>query len=166
MPEQVTGPCEVMFLPYLSGERTPHNDVNARAAFWGMSKTTDHSMLCQAVMEGVAFSLRDCLEALKSTRTQLPGVFAIGGGAGSSFWLQTLSNTLDLPLYLPEKGDFGAAMGAARLAMVGVSGKAAEAVIVQPNIKRTYEPQANLVDYYETAYQRYSKSYSLLKEIS
>ena len=166
MPDQVTGPCPVLFLPYLSGERTPHNDVNARAAFIGMSKSTDNKVLCQAVMEGVAFSLRDCLQALKSTGTALPGVFAIGGGSGSVYWLQTLANALNLPLHLPEKGDFGAAMGAARLARVGVCGDSPLDVMSQPDIKRSFEPQPQLVADYEAAYQRYTLCYSALKEIS
>ncbi len=161
-----TGPSSVMFLPYLSGERTPHNDVNARASFIGMSKTTDTKVLAQSVMEGVSFALRDCLEALKSTGTDLPGAFAIGGGSQSGFWLQTIANTLNLPLYLPGKGDFGAAMGAARLAIVGVSGQTPSSVITQPGIQRTFEPQSNLIAAYEAAYQRYTQTYSVLKEIS
>jgi xylulokinase len=161
-----TGPSSVLFLPYLSGERTPHNDVNARAAFIGMSKATDSKVLCQAVMEGVGFALRDCLEALQSTGTELPGAFAIGGGSQSSFWLETIASTLNLPLYLPEKGDFGAAMGAARLAITGVSGRPPSSVMTQPGIQRTYEPQPNLVAAYEAAYQRYTETCSALKEIS
>ena len=166
MIDHTTGPCEVLFLPYLSGERTPHNNVNARAAFIGMSKPTDSKVLCQAVMEGVGFALRDCLEALKSTATELPGAFAIGGGSGSEFWLQTLANILNMPLHLPAKGDFGAAMGAARLAMIGATGLPPSNFITQPTILRSYEPQPNLVAAYEAAYQRYTKSYSALKEIS
>ncbi|MGI9316781.1 MAG: xylulokinase [bacterium] len=164
--DRPSGPSSVLFLPYLSGERTPHNDVNARATFIGMSRATDCKVLCQAVMEGVGFALRDCLQALKSTGTILPGAFAIGGGSRSDFWLETLANTLNLPLHLPEKGDFGAAMGAARLAMAGVSGQPPSSVMTQPKIQRSYEPQPNLVAAYEAAYIRYTESYSVLKEIS
>jgi xylulokinase len=163
---RATGPSSVLFLPYLSGERTPHNDVNARASFIGMSKSTDSKVLCQSVMEGVGFAMRDCLEALKSTGTELPGAFVIGGGSQSEFWLETIANTLNLPLYLPQKGDFGAALGAARLANVGVSGQSPSSVMTQPGIQRTYEPQLNLVAAYEAAYQRYTQTYSVLKEIS
>jgi len=166
MPDQASGPAPVLFLPYLMGERTPHNDVNARAAFIGMSKPTDRKLLCQAVMEGVGFALRDCLEALKSTGTQLPSAFAIGGGSASPFWLHTLANILDLQLHLPEKGDFGAAMGAARLAMVGVGGLNPADCIIQPKIQRSFEPQPTLVADYQTAYQKYTQTYTVLKEIS
>ena len=131
-----------------------------------MSKAADCKVLCQAVMEGVGFALRDCLEALKSTGTNLPGAFAIGGGSGSAFWVETLANTLNLPLHLPARGDFGAAMGAARLAMVGVSGASPSSVMTQPEIQRTFEPNPNLVAAYEAAYQKYTRIYSALKEIS
>jgi xylulokinase len=161
-----TVPSSVMFLPYLSGERTPHNDVNARASFIGMSKATDNKVLCQSVMEGVGFALRDCLEALKSTGTELTGAFAIGGGSQSEFWLETIANTLNIPLHLPQKGDFGAAMGAARLAIAGVSGQPPSSVMTQPGIQRTYEPQPKSIAAYEAAYQRYTQTYSVLKEIS
>ena len=166
LPSEVTGPCGVSFLPYLSGERTPHNDVGARAALIGMSKSTDNSVLCQAVMEGVGFALRDCLEALKSTGTHLSGVLAIGGGSRSEFWLETLANILNMPLHLPAQGEFGAAMGAARLAMIGESGRSPESVIIQPKIQRSCDPQPDLVDAYEAAYQKYTKIYSTLKDIS
>jgi len=166
LPERPGGPSSVRFLPYLSGERTPHNDAFARAAFIGMSKATDNNVLCQAVMEGVSFALRDCLEALKSTQTNLPGAMAIGGGSDSAFWLETLANTLNLPLHLPARGDFGAAMGAARLAMVGVSAALPLDVMTQPEIQRTVEPTPHLVAAYEEAYQKFTKSYAALKELS
>ncbi len=164
-PAKTSGPTSVTFLPYLSGERTPHNDVNARAAFFGMSKSTDKRVLCQAVMEGVGFAMRDCLEALKSTGTDLPGMYVIGGGSNSGFWVDTLAQILNLPLYIPGKSDFGAAMGAARLAMIGVSNIDLASVMVQPEIQQVYEPNPDLVSDYETAYQKYTKSYSALKEI-
>ena len=160
------GPSPVLFLPYLSGERTPHNDSGARAILTGMSHTTDNKVLCQAVMEGVGFALRDCLEALKSTGTDLQAVFAIGGGSQSDFWLQTLANTLDMTLHLPQKGDFGAARGAASLAMVGVSGQPPSRVMVSPQIQRSFVPQPDLVAAYESAYKRYTETYSALKDIS
>ncbi len=165
LPKRPDGPSSVRFLPYLSGERTPHNDTHARAAFIGMSKSTDNNALCQAVMEGVSFALRDCLEALKSTHTNLPGAMAIGGGSSSTFWVEMLANTLNLPIHLPARGDFGAAMGAARLAMVGVSDASLSDVMTQPEIQRSYEPIPHLVAAYEVAYQQYTKSYAALKEL-
>lgn len=163
---KITGPSSVSFLPYLSGERTPHNDVNARAAFFGMSKSTDEKVLCQAVIEGVSFAMRDCLEALKSTATNIPGIYVIGGGSNSEFWVNTLAHVLNLPLYLPGKSDFGAAMGAARLAMVGTSDANLTSIMVQPQIEQVYEPNPAIVSAYETAYQKYTRSYIALKEIA
>jgi xylulokinase len=166
LPGSVTGPSSVRFLPYLSGERTPHNDVHARAAFIGMSKGADDRVLCQAVMEGVGFALRDCLEALKKTNTDLSGVFAIGGGSNSAFWVETLANTLNIEVWLPAQGDFGAAMGAARLAMVGVSGASPSDVMTRPEVERAYEPDRDLVAAYEAAYRKFIQSYAVLKEIA
>ncbi|MDH3693273.1 MAG: xylulokinase [Gammaproteobacteria bacterium] len=163
---KISGPSSVSFLPYLSGERTPHNDVNARAVFLGMSKSTDNQELCQAVIEGVSFAMRDCLEALKSTMTNLSGIYVIGGGSNSEFWVDTLANVLNLPLYLPVKSDFGAAMGAARLAMVGTSGAEQTSIMVQPEIRKVFDPNSGLVSAYETAYQKYTRSYQALKEIA
>lgn len=165
MDDKCSGPSSVSFLPYLSGERTPHNDVFARAAFIGMSKSTDHQTLCQAVMEGVSFAMRDCLEALKSTQTNLSGVYVIGGGSKSRFWIDTLTNVLNLPLYLPAKSDFGAAMGAARLAIAGTSNIDLVDIMVHPKIEEVCEPNPSLVADYEDAYQKYTRSYRALKEI-
>ncbi|PHQ69235.1 MAG: xylulokinase [Sneathiella sp.] len=165
LPDSVTGPSSVRFLPYLSGERTPHNDAAARGAFIGLSKASNAESLCQAVMEGVGFALRDCLEALKSTGTDLPSVLAIGGGSSSPFWLQTLANILNIPLHLPAKGDFGAALGAARLAMLGVSGRLSAEVMVQPSIQQSFEPDPHFTAAYDAAYLKYTKSYSALKEL-
>ncbi len=160
-----TGPSAIRFLPYLSGERTPHNDAAARGAFLGLAKKHDGADLAQAVMEGVAFALRDCLEALKSTGTDLERVVAIGGGSNSAFWVQTLANVLDIPIDLPEKGDFGAALGAARLGMVGAGGQTRDSVMRPPAVTQTIEPNTSLRDSYRAAYEKYAASYAALKEL-
>lgn len=160
----VNGPSPVRFLPYLSGERTPHNDANVRGAFLGLSKTDTDTDLCHAVMEGVAFAMRDSLEALKSTGTNLARVLAIGGGSNSPFWIETLANILNLPIDLPAKGDFGAAMGAARLAMVGAGNLSPEDVMQPPEIVQTILPDPALQERYELAYQKYRSCYGAIKE--
>ena len=165
LPDRASGPASLLFLPYLSGERTPHNDVRLRGSFIGLSRSTDAAALCRSILEGVSFALRDCYEALQTTGTRLDGVMAIGGGSQSDFWLHTLAHTLGMPLYRPRKGDFGAAMGAARLAMVGVEGSAPEEIMTPPDIDTAFEPQSSLLDAYEAAYQRYRKSYLALKEV-
>lgn len=161
---KITGPSSVIFMPYLTGERTPHNDADIGGALIGLKADTTAAELSQAVMEGVAFGLRDCLEALKSTGTELSQVLAIGGGTKSNFWVETLATILNLKLAIPEKGDFGAALGAARLAMIG-DGAAIEKTLTSPKISKIVEPNVELVQKYEDAYQRFKKLYPLIKTI-
>jgi len=104
LPDKIDGPSATMFLPYLSGERTPHNDTTIRGAFLGLDIATDQTALTRAVMEGVGFALRDSHAALAQTGADLKSVFAVGGGARSRFWLETLATLLDLPLSVPAAG--------------------------------------------------------------
>lgn len=161
--DTLNGPSGVMFLPYLSGERTPHNDSAIRGAFIGLDVGTGDAELVQAVMEGVSFALRDCLEALRATGTELQDVLAIGGGTQSPVWVEMLATVLGLPLSLPKDGEFGAALGAARLAMVA-RGAAVEDVMTQPEIGQTVAPRADLADAYDAAYQRYRALYPAIKD--
>ena len=166
MPEGLDRPGSIRFLPYLSGERTPHNDADIRGAFLGLGMETDHKDLTRAVMEGVAFALRDNLEALNATGTSLTRMLAIGGGSNSAYWLELIATVLGLPLDLPEAGDFGAALGAARLAMVGVGGAAAIDVMVRPPIANRIDPNPGLRDAYEDAYAQFRTLYPAIKAIS
>jgi xylulokinase len=159
----IDGPSKITFLPYLSGERTPHNDSEIGGAFVGLKQDTTRSDMAQAVMEGVCFAQRDCLEALRSTGADFSELLAIGGGTNSAFWLDSLASILNLPLLIPDKSDFGAALGAARLAMIG-DGADQDAVLTSPKIARVVEPNAQYLDQYEAAYQRYRKLYPLVKE--
>jgi xylulokinase len=159
----VSGPGDVHFAPYLSGERTPHNDSHVRGGFTGLDIGHDRAALTQAVMEGVAFALRDNLEALRGTGAKLDRLLAIGGGSRSRFWLETIAATLDLPLDLPAGGEFGAAFGAARLALVGDTGADPAAVMAPPEISETIEPDRALVSAYEQAYEAWRALYPVLK---
>lgn len=161
----VTGPSDVLFLPYLSGERTPHNDSDIRGAFVGLGVDTDDATLVQAVMEGVCFALRDCHEALKATGTDLKSVLAIGGGTKSTFWVETLATVLDLPLDLPDAGEFGAALGAAHLARVAVTGERPETVMTRPKIAGTIHPRDDLREAYDAAYHRFTRLYPVMKDV-
>ncbi len=140
LPDRIRGPSALTFLPYLSGGRTPHNDASVRGAFVGIDVAMGAETLTRAVMEGVACALRDSLEALKSTGTGLDTILAVGGGTRSRFWLETLATTLGLSLALPEGGEFGAAMGAARLALCADTGAAPEEVMTPPHIAATIPP--------------------------
>lgn len=162
---QIGAPQEVRFLPYLSGERTPHNDSSIRGAFFGLDIGTDRAALTRSVMEGVSFALRDSLEALKLTGTKLDRVLAIGGGARSAYWVELLATILNLPIDLPAQGEFGAALGAARLAICGVTGADPQQVMTQPVIHKTIQPRQDVVVAYEAAYQKFHASYPVLKAL-
>lgn len=161
---QITGPSSVIFMPYLTGERTPHNDADIGGAFIGLKADTTAAEMSQAVMEGVSFGLRDCLEALKSTGTSLSQILAIGGGTNSDYWVSTLATILNLNLAIPEKGDFGAALGAARLAMIGDDADI-EQTLTSPKISKVVKPNVELQEEYEKAYQRFRKLYPAIKSI-
>ena len=163
--DRISGPNAMQFLPYLSGERTPHNDSKVRGAFLNIDVSASRNDLTQAVMEGVSFALRDSLEALKSTGTSLNKALAIGGGSQSPYWLELVATVLDLPLDVPKKGEFGAALGAARLAIVGATGVQPEAIMTPPKIAKTICPRADLRADYDAAYDRYRKAYPVIKAL-
>ena len=131
-------PGHLLFLPYLSGERTPHNDASVRGAFINLDVTHEAPDLARAVMEGVAMALRDSLDALRSAGTDLASVMGTGGGTASEAWVHMLSGALGIQVEMPGAGETGAAMGAARLAMMADG--AGDVVIVRPHITRTFEP--------------------------
>jgi xylulokinase len=161
--DRIAAPGSLRFLPYLSGERTPHNDSTVRGAFVGLDIAHTRTDLTRAVLEGVTFALRDSLEALKSTGARLERVLAIGGGAQSRYWCEVLATTLNLPVDLPEQGAYGAALGAARLAICGVTGADPAQVMTKPPVAETILPRADLVAAYEDAYQKFTASYPTLK---
>ncbi len=166
LPDGVTGPSSVTFLPYLSGERTPHNDSQIRGAFLGIDVASEPVDLTRAVMEGVAFAMRDCLEALKSTGTEPNSLMAVGGGARSRFWLETLATVLQVPLDVPKGSEFGAAMGAARLAICAANNAEPADVMTPPDIEDTIEPRSDLIDLYESEYGRYRQYYKALAPLA
>ncbi|WP_439623840.1 xylulokinase [Shinella sp.] len=161
--EALKAPSGVTFLPYLSGERTPHNDAAIRGAFLGLGHESGRAVLTQAVLEGVSFAIRDSLEALKSAGTQLSRVTAIGGGSRSRYWLKSIATALDLPVDLPADGDFGAAFGAARLGLIAATGADPVAVCSAPATAETIEPETALTAAYEDAYQRYRRLYPAIR---
>jgi len=164
--DRIDGPGAIRFLPYLSGERTPHNDADIRGAFVGLGIGDGHRELTQAVMEGVGFALKDNHEALKATGTTLNRLLGIGGGSKSDYWVEMIATLLGVPIDLPEKGEFGAALGAARLAIVGDTGAAPAEVMTRPAVARTIEPRADLAHAYDDAYAQYRALYPALKEVT
>jgi xylulokinase len=156
-------PGGVTFLPYLSGERTPHNDAAIRGVFAGLAHETGRRALTQAVLEGVAFAFRDSLEALKSAGTKLDRVTAIGGGSRSRYWLKAIAAALAIPVDVPADGDFGAAFGAARLGLIAATDADPLAVCTAPATEATVEPDASLADAFEAAYRRYRALYPAIR---
>lgn len=159
-------PSGVTFAPYLSGERTPHNDAVIRGAFIGLGHESDRSVLTQAVLEGVSFAIRDNLEALKSAGTSISRVTAIGGGSRSEYWLASIATALDVPVDIPADGDFGAAFGAARLGLIAATGADPVAVCTAPQTARTIEPVSVLSGAYDAAYQRYRELYPAIRQLA
>lgn len=154
-------PTDVIFLPYLGGERTPINDADARGVFVGLKHGTDAQQMTRAVLQGVAFAFRDCQLALEQTGTTLTSATAIGGGAKSDYWLRVLSTTMQLPLDVTSDGDYGASLGAARLGLIAASNADPLQVCTAPPVSHTVEPQA-LGDAFEEQYLRYKSIYAAL----
>jgi xylulokinase len=118
----------LLFLPYLSGERTPHNDPRASGVFIGLDHDTDRAALGRAVLEGVAYAFADAEQALLDSGSRIEGVSVIGGGARSALWGRILASVLGRPLVYRRGGEVGPALGAARLARIGVTGASVEEV--------------------------------------
>ncbi len=157
-------PGRTLFLPYLGGERTPHNDAAIRGQFLHLDHATDAQAAARAVMQGVAFAFADCRDALGATGTVIHRALAIGGGARSSYWLDVLATTLGFPLDVPAQGEFGAALGAARLGMMAATGAGAE-VAYAPPVARSHEPDAALTAAYGEAHARYRAAYAALRSL-
>jgi xylulokinase len=132
------------FLPYLSGERTPHNDPNARGVFFGIRADTDAVDLAVAVLEGVALAFADGLDVLLEKGGSIDEITVTGGGARLPYWGELLAAALNRPLTYRIGGEVGAALGAARLARVALGGQPAEQVFVAPPVGRVVHPEAAL----------------------
>eukprot|EP01037_Dinobryon_pediforme_P014012 gene14012-14130_t len=160
---QFKAPTSEIFLPYLSGERTPHNNPDAKGVFFGLSGDTNRGCLGQSILEGVAYSFADAQAAVKAAGTTIHQAGVIGGGAKSTFWMQILSNVLDIPLIRYAGADKGPAFGAARLARLAVTGESPADVCVRPGILDVTEPQKELVEAYRPKIAQFRRLYAALK---
>ena len=166
--EQSDGPGPVLFLPYLAGERTPHNLDQPAGGFFGLSRSHGPPAMTRAVMEGVAYSLADCAAALTAAGARVEKLTAVGGGARSRFWLQTLADVLERPLTLNPQAEHAAALGGARLAMAAASGRSVVDVIGAapvPDDLETIQPRPETFAAYRAALQRYRDLFNALREI-
>ena len=158
------GENRVFYLPYLMGERSPHNDPNVRAMFIGMSMDTTRADMTQAVLEGVAFGLRDSLEVAKSLGIQIGRTKICGGGAKSPLWRKIIANVMNLKVDVIESEE-GPALGGAMLAAVGCGEYPDVETIAEKLVKvvDTVEPEPELVAKYEERYQQFRKLYPAVK---
>jgi xylulokinase len=131
-----------LFLPYLDGERTPHNDPQAQGVLFGLRHEHGAAQIGYAVIEGVGFGLLDGWRALGGSATAATSLALVGGGARSALWAQLLASTLGVVLHQPVDGEAGAALGAARLAWLADGGGLAE-VCRAPALRRSFEPDAD-----------------------
>jgi len=153
-----------IFLPYLSGERTPHNDPEVRGAFLRLDNDTGPERLAQAVLEGVAFTLADGLDALGSDGSRPERLSVIGGGARSAYWGRTLASALNVELDYLRGGEVGPALGAARLAQLAVDGGAPADVCVAPPVSHTVAPEPELVERFAPKLAAFRDAYPRLND--
>lgn len=159
--DQLRPPSSTTFLPYLSGERTPHGDAAIRGAFAGIGHDTGLEGLTQAVLEGVAFAFADCRDALSG----LTRATAVGGGSRSRYWLRLMATVLDVPIDVPADGDFGAAFGAARLGLVAATGDDPLTVCAPPAIRETIDPDPALTEEFASAHANWRQLYPALRSV-
>ena len=159
------GPGRILFLPYLSGERTPHNDPSARAAFHGLQAGTTQEDLALAVLEGVALSLADCQDVLEQSGTRVAELLVAGGGTRSAFWMQLLANVLNRRITIPAGSEVGAAYGAARLARLSVTAEAIADVCSKPKALMHLTPEQKLSKAYADRLGDFRALYGALKGI-
>ena len=160
------GENKVFFLPYLMGERSPINDTNARGSFIGITMDTNRADITQAVLEGVAFAIRDVLDIARSLGIKINSSKVCGGGAKSKLWLEILSSVLNVKLELPLSEE-GPAMGGAILSMVacGEYQDVKTACDKLTSVKSVVLPDIQLVEKYEKRYQQFKLIYPALKDI-
>ncbi len=160
------GENRVFYLPYLMGERSPHNDPKARAMFIGMSMDTTREEMTQAVLEGVAFGLRDSLEVARSLNLSIQRTKICGGGAKSPLWKKIIANVMDLSVDVMESEE-GPAMGGAMLATVGcgVFDSVKDAAEKLVKVVDTVEPEADLTAKYQERYEKFRRIYPTVKEL-
>jgi xylulokinase len=158
------GKNHVYFLPYLMGERSPHNDPDARGAFIGLTMETTRKDMTLAMMEGVAFAIRDSYEVAKSLGIMVEKTKMCGGGAKSHLWRRILSNVLNLKVEIPEVEE-GPAMGGAMLAAVGCGKYESVEDIAQGivRVKETVEPDPEIASLYNERYETFRSIYPSMK---
>ena len=159
------GTNNVFYLPYLMGERSPINDTDARSTFTGMTMDTKQKDMLLAVLEGVAFAIRDNIEAAKRIGINISRSYLCGGGSSSELWLKIFANVLNITIDIPLTQE-GPGYGAAMLALVGCGryGSVKECAEKLTLTKRSIEPNPDIASLYENKYEKFKKLYPSLKD--
>jgi len=160
---ETRGPSPVLFLPYLSGERTPHDDPYATGVFFGMTPGTTRADMLRAVLEGVAFSFADARASLAAAGLAPSAAGLTGGGAKSRLWAEILASVLGIPLTRYAGGEAGPAFGAARLARLAVTGEDARALCRPPPVRDVIAPDPALAEAYAPRVVRFRALYAALR---
>lgn len=165
---ELSPPSEVdvpLFLPYLTGERTPHNDPDIRDGFYGLGANTGRGTMTEAVLDAIAYTLCDARDALAGAGTTLQCPAVIGGGARSDHLLQTISNALGIPLRRLEDAETGPALGAARLAMIAAGDGSVDEVAVAPPVEHEFQPGPPEIERHAGRLDRFRNLYQALKPL-
>ena len=159
------GPTTPLFLPYLAGERTPHGDPAATASLFGMTVSTGPAEVAKAVLEGVAFGLRDGLDALVEAGSAISQLTVVGGGSRSRLWGRVIAAALNRPLVWREGGDVGPALGAARLGRLAAAVGSIADLCAPPAVVAEIPPDAELAERLEAGLQRFRSLYRATRDI-
>ena len=162
--DDMLGNNEVYFLPYLMGERSPINDTNATGMFIGIRPNTTRKDMLLAILEGVAFAVRDNIEVAKSLGISIEKSTVCGGGSKSKLWMKILANVLDIELNIPATEE-GPGYGGAMLAMVAAKEYEGIKECVNTEIKEVIKPDSEISKRYEAKYRKFSKLYPSLKNL-
>jgi xylulokinase len=153
-----------LFLPYLSGERTPHNDAVTRGSFHELNHDTDAAALAYSVIEGVSFGLADGMRALQAAGCDVKQLSLVGGGARSALWAQQLATLLNMNIVTHQESAAGGALGAARLAWLATGAPMAD-VCLAPKVTKIYQTDAKEIQILAPRYERFRAIYPALKSI-
>ncbi|MFO1321669.1 MAG: xylulokinase [Burkholderiales bacterium] len=156
------GSDPLLFLPYLTGERTPHNDPHARGVFFGLDAGTTPEVLVRAVLEGVAFAVAEASDCVTRAGTRIERFAVIGGGSRSAFWMRLLASALARPVVRYVGAETGPAFGAARLARLALTGDSVSAICSAPAIRDVIDPDPALADRYRERAHRFRRLYLAL----
>jgi xylulokinase len=155
-----------LFLPFLSGERTPYNDPHLRAGFLELNNDTTPARLAAAVLEGVAFAHAEGLDALRAAGTVITALNVIGGGTRSRYWGAIIASTLGLPLHYLDGGEIGPALGAAKLASMGLNGTSAQEACTRQPVRATIDPDPRLTAQLSEKRARFRAAVAATRSIS